>query len=436
MHIVMLALGSRGDVQPFVALAVGLQAHGHRVTITAAADYAPLAAAYGIPFAPLVGYVRELMNFDLVNELLDGAHNPLYFARAFLAELTPLLPLMMAECWQIAQQADLLLVSTLGLYLGLDLVEKQACPLVAVHFHPLFATPAQAHVNFPSAPAWLPWAAPYHQLTHWLGRHGFWQLLRPLLNRPRQTVLGLPPLSPWATYQRAQTVVPTLYAYSPTVAPLPPGTALPSTSALTGYWFLPQPPAWQPPAALAAFLAAGPPPVLITFGSILGGRNPDQMTELLVAALRQSGHRGLIYRSWGDLGNRTLPPTVLAIEAIPHAWLLPQCAAVVHHGGAGTTAAALRAGVPSVVVPVFGDQQLWAARVQALGAGPPPLPRRHLTVARLATAIAQAVTDSTLRTQAQRLQQLLHMEDGVGMAVAWLERRYGLAGMTSGTVAQ
>lgn len=422
----MLALGSRGDVQPFVALALGLQTRGHRVTIAAAADYTPLAAAYGVSFAPIAGYVRELMNFGLVNELLDGAHNPLYFARMFLAELAPLLTTIMADCWQIAQQADLLIVSTLGLYLGLDLVEKQACPLVAVHFHPLFATTAHAHVNFPTAPAWLPLAAPYHRFTHWLGQHGFWQLLGPALNRARRTALGLPPRSRWACYRRAQVAVPTLYAYSPTVAPLPTGTALPPTSALTGYWFLPQPPAWQPPAVLQEFLAAGPPPVVITFGSILGGRNPDHMTGLLVAALTKSGQRGLIYRGWGDLGNIALPPTVLAIDAIPHDWLFPRCAAVVHHGGAGATAAALWAGVPSVVVPVFGDQLLWAARVHALGAGPPPLPRRQLTVARLAAAIDQAVTDPTLRTQAQRLQQPLYAEGGVGTAVAWLEARYGV----------
>ena len=114
MHIVMLALGSRGDVQPFVALAVVLQERGHRVTVAAAADYGPLAAAYGVPFAPVGGYVSELMNMGLVNELLDGAHNPLYFARAFLGELAPLLTTILADCWQIAQQADLLIVSTLA----------------------------------------------------------------------------------------------------------------------------------------------------------------------------------------------------------------------------------------------------------------------------------------------------------------------------------
>ncbi len=422
----MLALGSRGDVQPFVALAVALQERGYRVTVAAAADYGPLAGAYGVPFTPVGGYVAELMNMGLVNELLDGAHNPLYFARAFLGELAPLLTTILADCWQIAQQADLLLVSTLGLYLGLDLVEKRPCPLVAVHFHPLLAVPDRAHVNFPSAPAWLPLAPAYHQLTYWLGRHGLWQLLSPLLNRARRTVLHLPALSPWARYRRAQQALPTLFAYSPTVAPLASDCVLPPATAITGYWFLPQPAAWQPPAPLLDFLAAGAPPVVITFGSILGGREPNQMTQLLVDALAQSGQRGLIYRGWGDLGNIELSSTVLAIDATPHDWLFARAAAVVHHGGAGTTAATLRAGLPSVVVPVFGDQLLWADRLQVLGTAPPPLPRVQLTATRLAAAIDQVVTQPAFRTQAQQIQQALHAEDGVATAVAWLAERCGV----------
>ncbi len=424
MHVVILALGSRGDVQPFVALALALQEQGHRVTVAAAADYGPLVAAYGVPFAPVGGYVSELMNMGLVNELLDGAHNPLYFARAFLGELAPLLTTILADCWQIAQQADLLIVSTLGLYLGLDLVEKRPCPLVAVHFHPLLAVPDRAHVNFPSAPTWLPLAPAYHQATHWLCRHGLWQLLGPLLNRARQSVLQLSPLSPWARYRRAQQPVPTLFAYSPTVAPLPSRTQLPPATAITGYWFLPQPTTWQPPAPLLDFLAAGAPPVVITFGSILGGRDPDAMTQRLVDALVQGGQRGLIYRGWGDLGNIKLPSTVLAIEATPHDWLFARCAAVVHHGGAGTTAATLRAGLPSVVVPVFGDQLFWGERLHALNVAPPALPRRQLTGANLAVAIRQAVTNPTFQANAQSLQPTLQAEAGTARAVAWLAQHF------------
>ena len=163
---------------------------------------------------------------------------------------------------------------------------------------------------------------------------------------------------------------------------------------------------------------------MITFGSILGGRDPDAMTHLLVDALVQSGQRGLIYRGWGDLGNIKLPPTVLAIDATPHDWLFARAAAVVHHGGAGTTAATLRAGLPSVVIPVFGDQLLWAERLQTLNVAPSALPRRQLTVTKLAGVISQAVTKPTFRANAQALQQTLQAEAGLACAVDWLEAHF------------
>ena len=185
---------------------------------------------------------------------------------------------------------------------------------------------------------------------------------------------------------------------------------------------MPAPPTWQPPAALVEFLAAGAPPVLVTFGSILGGQNPDLMTQLLVAAIQACGQRGLIYRGWGDLGNCPLPPTMLAIDSVPHDWLLPQVAAVVHHGGAGITAATVRTQRPSVIVPVFGDQQVWADRLHALGVAPPPIPRRRLTTERLVAALHRALTDASMAANLQGVCAQLQAEDGVAQAMAWLTR--------------
>ena len=220
MHIVILALGSRGDVQPFVALALALQRGGHRVTIAAAADYASLVTDYGVVFAPVGGHVQQLMNFELVNAMLDGAHNPLRLVWTFLRELDPLLSCIVADCWQIAREADLLLVSSLGLLVGVHLVEKQLaagrpCPLIAVHMHPLYASTITPHVNFPHAPAWLPGRGHYHRLTHQLGFHGFWQLLRRPLNRARSAVLDLPPLTMRQCYRRAGQPAPTLLGLQP-----------------------------------------------------------------------------------------------------------------------------------------------------------------------------------------------------------------------------
>jgi UDP:flavonoid glycosyltransferase YjiC (YdhE family) len=205
-----------------------------------------------------------------------------------------------------------------------------------------------------------------------------------------------------------------LYCYSPAIAPKPPDWS--EQAHVTGYWFLDHPSAWQPPADLVRFLGSGPPPVYIGFGSMVS-RKPEQTTRIALDALKQSRQRGVIATGWGALSQSDLPSEVFLIESVPHDWLFPKMAAVVHHGGAGTTGAGLRAGVPSIVVPFGGDQPFWAQRVKALGVGPDPIPRGRLTAARLAHAMRVAVTDEPMRKRAVELGETICAEDGIGNAV-------------------
>ena len=178
-----------------------------------------------------------------------------------------------------------------------------------------------------------------------------------------------------------------LSAYSPRI--IPHAADWPATVAVTWYYFLDAQIDWQPSPALQAFLAAGAPPVYIGFGS-MAGRNPEQLATLVLEALAQSGQRGLLLTGWGGLRPETVPDSVFVVDSAPHCWLFPRMAAVVHHGGAGTTAEGLRAGVPSVIVPFVLDQPFWGARVKALGLGPDPIPHKNLTADRLARAIHSA----------------------------------------------
>jgi sterol 3beta-glucosyltransferase len=197
---------------------------------------------------------------------------------------------------------------------------------------------------------------------------------------------------------------------------VPPPPDWPAWLHVTGYWFLDAEPGWQPPAALVDFLQSGPPPVYIGFGS-MAGRDPEQRAEIALKALERSGRRGILLEGWGGLQPGDLPDSVLAVDAVPHDWLFPQMAAVVHHGGAGTTAAGLRAGTPTVVVPFFGDQPFWGRRVAELGAGPAAIPQKQLTVERLAAAIRAATSDESMRTHAHQLSQRIRNEDGIAHAV-------------------
>jgi len=150
----------------------------------------------------------------------------------------------------------------------------------------------------------------------------------------------------------------------------------------------------------------------------MSSRDPQATTELVLRALRQTNQRAIVASGWGGMCRDHLPAEVFMIESIPHTWLFPRMAAVVHHGGVGTTAAGLRAGVPSIVVPFFGDQPFWGQRVAALGVGPTPIPRKQLTTDKLAQAIQVALTDQTMRQHAAGLGSQIRMEDGVGTAVS------------------
>jgi UDP:flavonoid glycosyltransferase YjiC (YdhE family) len=213
-----------------------------------------------------------------------------------------------------------------------------------------------------------------------------------------------------------------LYCYSPAVVPKPPDWG--EHAHVTGYWFLDHPPDWQPPADLVDFLESGPPPIYVGLGSI-SSRDPEKTSRIVLDSLRQAGQRGVIATGWGGLSQSDLPDEVFVTEAVPHDWLFPRMAAVVHHGGAGTTGAGLRASVPSIIVPVSNDQPFWGRRVKALGAGPAPIPRKRLTADRLAHAICVAVTDEAIRKRAAELGETIRAEDGVANAVRIINQTLG-----------
>jgi sterol 3beta-glucosyltransferase len=157
----------------------------------------------------------------------------------------------------------------------------------------------------------------------------------------------------------------------------------------------------------------------------MAGRDPERLAGLVMEALAQSGQRGVLLTGWGGLQARSLPENVFVLDAAPHGRLFPHMAAVVHHGGAGTTAEGLRAGVPNVILPFVFDQPFWGARVKALGLGPDPIPQKQLTAGRLAGAIRAAVTDRDMRRRAHNIGAAIRAEDGVGEAVKVVERYFG-----------
>lgn len=409
-RISIQTMGTRGDVQPYVALGMGLRAAGFDVTIATAPQFGGFVTAHGLAFAPLPGDMIDLINTPTGKAAMSGG-NKIGAMFKLLKQARPMFEGLLDAQWAAAQGADYIVYHPKAIG-GAAIAEKLGIPAsVALPLPALSPTRA-----FPSP--LLPFGdlGPFNRLSHQLiCRYG--DLAgRSTVSRWRKETLGLPARAHWLSVNGRP--VPRLYPYSTSVVPRP--ADWDKDSVVTGYWFLDEADGWQPPEALQAFLDAGPPPVYVGFGS-LPTEDAGRMTDLVLSALAGAGQRGILATGWGGMAARDMPPTVHMLESAPHDWLFPRMAAVVHHGGAGTTAAGLRAGRPSVICPFFGDQPFWGRRIEALGAGPTPIPQRRLTAERLADAIRQAVNDPAIAQRAADAGRLIAGEDGVRKAVAFIQ---------------
>jgi UDP:flavonoid glycosyltransferase YjiC (YdhE family) len=409
MRITILATGSRGDVEPYVALGKGLAAAGHAVRLVTHEDFEQLVASNGIEFWRVAGRVQEVA--EGMAPLLERGD-----FRAIMAEMGKQAKegaLRLADAGlEACRGADRILGGIGGVYSGTAIAEKLGLPFIQAYYIPYTPTAAYPSFLLPRGPIRF---GTLNRLSYTLARQVMWQPMRAADSRARQEKLGMPPAPLSGPFDspafRGQ---PVLYGFSPTV--IPPAPDWGAHVHVTGYWMLDASETWTPPPALAEYLAAGPRPVFVGFGS-MSAQRPRETAELILAALAKAGQRGIILRGWGGLAPSDLPETVFPLDGAPFTWLFPRMAAVAHHGGAGTTAQGLRAGAPSIVIPFFGDQPFWGARVQALGAGPAPIPRKKLTADRLAAAIGQAVGDAGMRSRAAEIGARIRAEDGVARAV-------------------
>ena len=418
MRIVIFTIGSRGDVQPYVALGLGLQAAGHEVFVATHEPFREFVTGYGLAFRTITSNPQEVLESEEGQRWLN-AKNPISFLRQMRQVSKPFIKQGQLEAVESCRDADAVIFSPVGV-VAFHVAEKFGVPAFMGCLQP--QGPTREYPTPMMSPPGRPLPGWFNRLSHIAFDLGYSLVFRDWLNEWRVKTLGLPPFplaSPYKTLIKRK--VPVLYGYSPSVVPTP--SDWPPLWHVTGYWFLDERSDWQPPVELARFLEAGSPPVYVGFGS-MATRNPRELTRIAVDALGAAGQRGILLSGWAGLGGAQdqLPGHVHVVKDVPHAWLFPRMAAVVHHGGAGTTAAGLRSGVPSIVTPVFGDQPFWGDRVARLGAGPPPIPQRKLTVEGLAAAIHTATTDASMRERAAALGERIRAEDGVREAVKAFER--------------
>ena len=421
MRIAIVTFGSRGDVQPYLALGLGLKHAGHSVRVVTQRECESLVREYGLDYGAVAGDVRALMQSEVGQQAINTSPNPVRFGWNAMKLVQPLLRQMAVDCLTACEESDVLLCFAFFRPFGISLAEKLHIPYVEAAVVPMHPTRAFPSPSLPLSTYRL--GGTLNRVTHILTSQAFAQVFRPAVNRMRQEVLHLPPWPIWnATPGRRQQRNLVLYGFSPSVVPRP--ADWDELIKVTGYWFLDPPIHWRPPTDLVDFLQAGPPPVYVGFGSIpsRNATSAEETTRLVVSALSLAKQRGILLAGWGGLQQSDVPDTVMMVESIPHSWLFPQMAAIVHHGGAGTTAASLRAGVPSLLIPFGMDQHFWAQRVMDRGVGPQPIPRDKLTASGLAQAILAAVGDQDMRARAAKLGEHIRAEDGIGSAVEAFQR--------------
>ena len=409
MKALLLTVGSLGDVQPFVALALRLRAGGHEAVLAAPAAFSGLADAYDVPFVPLELDMSEVGETGTDRH---GLRHMVRFCQAMGRRAAAALPGLEAAA---AGGADIVVHHPV-LPLGQHLAEMLGVPAVVAQPMPALVPTRE----FPSAvwPCRAPGILnrPSYRVTRRLT--GAW--CRKDVDHWRRDVLALPRRrgrhNPLTDQNGAPVTV--LHAFSAHVVPRP--ADWPATAHVTGYWLLPAAPGWAPPRRLAEFLEAGGPVVYVGFGS-MPGLDPARMAVSIMTAAGKTGVRAVV-ASLDPALRRLLPSgRFLVIRDAPHDWLFPRVQAVVHHGGSGTTAAALAAGRPQVIWPFGVDQPFWARRMASLGVAPPALPVRALTGRTLTAVLDRALGDPRMAQRAAALGSLVRAEDGTGRAVSCLE---------------
>lgn len=417
MRITIITAGSRGDVQPYVALGMGLQRRGHRVRIATYPGFREFVTNRNLEFFPFNGNPGEWMGSKEGRDWYNSGGRLFSFIHSldrFFRRIKPLIAQSLIDSWNACQGADAIIASVFGVG-GTHISEKLNIPCYFGSIYPI--SPTSVFPYF-VVPPYMNFGRGYNLMTYKIADRIYWRLFGQALNEWRKNCLDLPLVSRAAHFQRFYNQ-PVLFGFSSTMLPKPKDWS--ESVHVTGYWSLDEPTGWHAPADLVDFLAAGPPPVCVGLANITPD-DAERVARIVLKALADTNQRGILITGFHDISKIDLPRSVFATGEVPHTWLLPQTAAVVHHGGAGTTACALRAGVPCVVVPSFFDQPFWARRVYELGVAPKPIPRRALSAERLAAGIGAATSDYGMRARAAAIGARLRAEDGVGRAVEAFHR--------------
>ncbi|EDX82915.1 Glycosyltransferase family 28 N-terminal domain [Synechococcus sp. PCC 7335] len=410
-NITILTIGSRGDIQPYCAIALGLMRKGHNVTLAGSSNFASFAACFNIPFLSVSGNFKTLLSSPIGLDLLEGDS-----VRLIDDEL---LWQQMSDAWNACKDSELIVFSPITLW-GYHIAEALGVPGILATLLPTAQTRAFPFLKFSQRTDGLIRGLG-NLLSYRLVKLLLWRRYAEIINRFRKEVLNLPQISsPFGPSYRYSSGLrmPVVNCYSPAVIPPPPDWG--NFVHQAGYCFLDTADSFNPPLALQTFLDKGPKPFYVGFGSMIP-RHPQRLAQTIISALAVTGQRAILCSGWGEVSTAELPDSIYLLKEVPHDWLFPKVVAAIHHGGGGTTAATLRAGIPSIVVSFFADQPIWGEQLEQLGVSPATHLQMELTSDRLAKSIRSIVASERFSKRAQQLQAQIEQENGVDSVVSIVE---------------
>ncbi|KAG8739387.1 hypothetical protein FRC10_005679 [Ceratobasidium sp. 414] len=438
MSVNIMIVGSRGDVQPFLALGQKLQQHGHTVRLATHETFRQLVKDAGLRFFNIGGDPHELMSYMVRNPgLIPGFES---LKNGDIGKKQKMVGEILEGCFQSCFRPDDeqdggalfaadAIISNPPTFAHIHCAEALGIPLLLSFTMPWCATAAFPHplVNIKQSPKHESKLVNYY--SYGLVDIMTWQGLGRTINKFRMKRLGLSYLNTQSAVGMIERCnIPWTYCLSPALVPRPADWM--SHIDVVGFYFLDLAKGYTPPKDLDDFLAAGEPPIYIGFGSIVL-ENPEQITKSVLAAVALCRVRAIVSPGWGGLDKAMIEsagPNVFALGNVPHDWLFEHVSAVCHHGGAGTTAIGLRCGKPTIIVPFFGDQPWWASQIARRGAGPPPIHPKQLTAESLATAIRIALSRHT-QEAATRVGEMIKQEDGTKNGLESFHRHLPLLNM-------
>lgn len=425
LKFVLLTIGSRGDVQPYIALAKGLMAHGHKVKIASHSEFREWVEGYGIEYAEIAGDPAELMKIMIQHGMFSVS-----FIRDASSRFRSWIDDLLLTSWNACIGADVLIESPSAMA-GIHIAEALQIPYFRAFTMPWTRTRAYPHAFIVPEQKM---GGSYNYLTYVLFDNVFWKGISGQVNKWRRKTLKI---SKTNLEQMQQNKVPFLYNVSPSV--FVPPVDFSDWISVTGYWFLDEGAGnFKPPVDLADFIARAKKDkqkiVYIGFGSIVVS-DSNELTRAVVESVQKAGVRCILSKGWSDRGASLktdaksssevkLPPEIFQIKAAPHDWLFPLMDAAVHHGGSGTTGASLRAGIPTIIKPFFGDQFFYAGRVEDLGVG---IFLKKLNVTQFSNALVEATTNKKMIARAVNIGKRIRSENGVSTAIERIYREMDYA---------